>query len=103
VSRDGGGAAQPASHGSGRAVWTLGWLTIVAYGSWYYGFGVLIDPIQRNQGWSVAALGTVFGATILINGVGAAFGGRLLDRAGPRATFGLGAVLGAGGLALASI
>ena len=50
----------------------LGWLTIVAYGSWYYGFGVLIDAIRRDEGWSIAALGTVFGATILINGVGAA-------------------------------
>lgn len=45
----------------------------------------------------------MFGATILVNGMGAALGGRLLDRAGPRVAFLLGGVFGGSGLALASI
>lgn len=84
------------------AIASLGVLTIVAYGCWYYGFGVLLDPIHHAEGWSRGALGGVFGAAILVNGVGAAVGGRLLDAAGPRRTFLLAAVLGAGGLAVAS-
>jgi MFS family permease len=74
----------------------------VAYGTWYYGFGVLLDPIHQAEGWSRGALGGVFGAAIFVNGVGAAVGGRLLDAAGPRRTFLLASVLGAGGLAVAS-
>ena len=84
------------------AIGTLGLLTIVAYGTWYYGFGVFLEPIHEAEGWSRGALGGVFGAAILVNGLGAAVGGRLLDAAGPRRTFLLAAVLGAGGLAVAS-
>jgi MFS family permease len=84
------------------AIGSLGLLTIVAYGSWYYGFGVLLDPIHQADGWSRGALGGVFGAAIFVNGVGAAVGGRLLDAAGPRRTFLLASVLGAGGLVVAS-
>lgn len=76
----------------------LGILTITAYGGWYYGYGVIVDPIHHEEGWSTAALGVVFGAAILVNGVGAALGGRLLDHNGPRRTFITGAVLGAGAL-----
>ncbi len=98
------GPARPASAGSARvAIGILGLLTIVAYGTWYYGFGVLLDPIHDTEGWSRGALGAAFGAAIFVNGVGAALGGRLLDAAGPRRTFLLAAVLGSGGLALASL
>jgi MFS family permease len=85
------------------AIVALGVLTITAYGGWYYGFGVLLEPIRRDEGWSSAALGTVFGAAILVNGVGSALGGRLLDRAGPRRTFLLATLIGAGGLAAAAL
>jgi MFS family permease len=84
------------------AIGSLGILTIVAYGTWYYGFGVLLDPIHQRDGWSRGALGVVFGATIFVNGIGAAVGGRLVDAAGPRRTFLLAAALGGGGLAAAS-
>ena len=86
----------------GRAIASLGLLTIVAYGTWYYGFGVLLDPIHQSEHWSRGALGAVFGAAILVNGIGAALGGRLLDARGPRQTFLLAALLGAGGLLAAS-
>jgi MFS family permease len=88
--------------GGGRAIASLGLLTIVAYGTWYYGFGVLLDPIHQSEHWSRGALGAVFGAAILVNGIGAALGGRLLDARGPRETFLLAALLGAGGLLAAS-
>lgn len=92
------------SHADGRrAIASLGLLTIVAYGSWYYGFGVLLDPIHQSEHWSRGALGGVFGAAILVNGIGAALGGRLLDANGPRQTFLLAALLGAGGLLAASV
>jgi MFS family permease len=84
------------------AIASLGFLTIAAYGSWYYGFGVLLDPIHQSEGWSRGALGGVFGAAIFVNGAGAAVGGRLLDAGGPRRTFLIAALLGAGGLAAAS-
>jgi MFS family permease len=87
--------------GSG-AIASLGLLTIVAYGSWYYGFGVLLDPIHQSEHWSRGALGGVFGAAILVNGIGAALGGRLLDARGPRQAFLLAALLGGGGLLAAS-
>ena len=87
----------------GTAIASLGVLTIAAYGCWYYGFGVLLDPIHDAEGWSRGALGSVFGAALFVNGIGAAAGGRLLDSAGPRRTFLLAALLGGGGLAAASL
>ena len=93
----------PDERGGVASVAVLGVLTITAYGGWYYGFGVLLEPIRRDQGWSSAALGTVFGAAILVNGLGSAIGGRLLDRAGPRRTFLLAVVIGSGGLAAAAL
>ncbi|HEX2785896.1 MAG TPA: MFS transporter [Ilumatobacteraceae bacterium] len=93
----------PDERGGLPTIVVLGVLTITAYGGWYYGFGVLLEPIRRDQGWSSAALGTVFGAAILVNGLGSAIGGRLLDRAGPRLTFLLAALIGAGGLAAAAL
>jgi len=81
----------------------LGILTICAYGSWYYSFGVLLDPIRRDTGWSEAALTASFsGGTILI-GLSALFGGRMLDRVGHRPVFLLGGVIGTAGLLTASV
>ncbi len=74
----------------------LGILTITAFGSWFYGFGVLIDPIHTDMGWSTASLGAVFGVAQILTGIGAFFGGRLLDRRGGAGTFGLQAVAGGG-------
>lgn len=73
----------------------LGLATIAVYGSWYYGFGVLLDPIILDTGWSEAALATAFGASSLLGGVGALAGGWLLDRVGSRRVFALAATLGA--------
>jgi MFS family permease len=83
-------------------VWLLGLMTIAVYGSWYYSFGVLLDPMIDDTGWSEPALATAFGASILIGGVGAIGGGWLLDRRGSRVVFGLAAVVGGLAFTLAS-
>lgn len=79
----------------------LGLVTITAYGSWFYGFGVLVSPITDDTGWSTGALGLTFGIAQVITGTGAFVAGRLLDRFGGAGPFLPQAVLG-GGLLLAA-
>ncbi len=86
---------------SWTGVVTLGLLTITTYGSWFYGFGVLIGPIHDDVGWSTTLLGLTYGGAQVITGLGSFVGGRLLDRFGGIGPFGTQAVLG-GGLLLAS-
>ncbi len=76
------------------AIALLGLVTIVAYGSWYYAFGVLLDPIRLDTGWSEAGLAASFSIGSVAVGFGAIFGGRLLDRLGSRSVLLLG---GSGG------
>jgi MFS family permease len=66
-----------------RVVDVLGLLTIAAYGSWFYGFGVLVGDISADLGVGIGTLGVVFGATTLVGGGGAIAVGRLLDHKGP--------------------
>lgn len=80
----------------------LGFITISVYGSWYYGFGVLLDPIIADTGWGEASLTAAFGASSLVAGVGSMFGGWLLDRFGSRLTFWLAAALGSIAFAVAT-
>ena len=72
---------------SWAAIAALGLVTITAYGSWFYAFGILIDPIHLDEGWSLAALGAIFAAAQIVNGVAASVGGRILDRWGGKALF----------------
>ena len=77
-------------------------VTITAYGSWFYGFGVLIGPIQDDLGWSTSTLGATFASAQVIAGMGAFVAGRLLDRFGAIGPFVVQAVLGAGPLLAAT-
>jgi len=86
-----GEAAKPFP--SGRIA-VLGLITIAVYGSWYYSFGVLLDPIIEDTGWAESALTTAFGISALAGGVAGVGGGWLLDRAGSRVVFSLGAGAG---------
>lgn len=86
----------PRRRGTSREVLALGIVTITAYGSWMYGYGVLIDAIRDDTGWSTTLLGVTYGIAQAITAVGAFFGGRLLDRVGASGPFGLQATLGAG-------
>jgi MFS family permease len=72
----------------------LGLLTIVAYGSWFYGFGVLVDSIAQDYGTGVGILLAGFGLAQMLTGVLGVVAGRLLDRRGASITFAAGAVSG---------
>lgn len=67
-----------------RAIDALGLLTVVAYGSWFYGFGVLVEDISTDLGVGIGVLGAVYGLTTLVGGAVAVVVGRVLDRQGPR-------------------
>ena len=85
------------------AVGALGLLTITSYGSWFYAFGVLLEPITADTGWSTTVLGVTYGLAQVLTGIGSFVGGRLLDRFDVRGPFLLQAVGGAGLMALSSL
>ena len=68
---------------------SLGVLTVVAYGTWFYGFGVLFTDLSEFHGVSASTLGITFGIAQLISGIGAVATGRRLDVFGPRAVLGI--------------
>lgn len=74
---------------------SLGVLTVVAYGTWFYGFGVLFTDLSNFHGVSASTLGITFGVAQLISGLGAVATGRRLDVFGPRAVLGIIGPLGA--------
>ena len=53
----------------------LGIITIAVYGSWFYSFGVLLDPIIADTGWSEPAVAAVFSSSTVVAGFGALGGG----------------------------
>ena len=73
----------------------LGFLTVVAYGTWFYGFGVLFTNLSSFHGVSSSTLGVTYGIANLISGAGAVATGRRLDVFGPRAVLGIIGPLGA--------
>lgn len=85
-----------------RAVALLGLVTIAAYGTWWYAFGVLLDPIRLDTGWSESVLATSFSIGSVTIGLGAIGGGRLIDRLGARQVLMLGAIGGGIGLLTAA-
>lgn len=94
---------QAGSPGIPRArVAVLGLITIAVYGSWFYSFGVLLDPIIADTGWSETAVAAAFSSSTLIAGFGALAGGWFLDRWGSRLVFGAAAFLGGGALLVAA-
>ncbi len=70
-----------------RDIVVLGLVTIAAYGAWYYSFGVLLDPILDDTGWSESWLSGGFSIAFAAGGVMAIPAGRLLDRVGSRPVF----------------
>lgn len=80
----------------------LGLITIAVYGSWFYSFGVLLDPIIVDTGWSEPAVAGAFSSSTFIAAMGSLAGGFLLDRWGSRLVFAVAAVIGGGVLTLAA-
>jgi hypothetical protein len=68
---------------------SLGVLTVLAYGTWFYGFGVLFNDLSDFHGVSASTLSIAFGLAQLISGIGAVATGRRLDVFGPRAVLGV--------------
>jgi MFS family permease len=73
----------------------LGLTTIVSYGVTQYLFAVLVVPIQRDMGWSRAAISGAYALSYLVLGLLGVPVGRLVDRYGARALMTAGSVLGA--------
>jgi len=80
----------------------LGLITIAVYGAWFYSFGVLLDPIIADTGWSEPAVAAVFSSSAVVAGFGSLAGGWLLDLWGSRLVFVAAALFGGGALLLAA-
>jgi MFS family permease len=97
-------AADRAGGARGRVYygWTLlaslGVVSIIAYGTLQYFFGVLVVPVERELGWSRAQLSLGYSIALLVSGLLGYPIGRWVDRRGARAVLAVGAVLA--GLAL---
>lgn len=97
-------SSQKESQGIPRGrVAVLGIITIAVYGSWFYAFGVLLDPIIEDTGWSEPSVAAVFGSSALIAAFGSLGGGWLLDRLGSRIVFAFAAVVSGASFLLASV
>lgn len=65
-------------------VLTLAATETISWGILYYGFGVLLVPIEQEFNWSRAATAGAFSLAILFSGLGGLLVGRWVDRHGPR-------------------
>ena len=76
-----------------RIVWALGVTTIVSYGTNQYLFGLLIDPLRRELGWSGASIGAAYSGTLLVAALAGLALGPALDRFGARGLMSAGSLL----------
>ncbi|MEM9614954.1 MAG: MFS transporter [Actinomycetota bacterium] len=81
----------------------LGLVTIAAYGTWYYAFGVLLEPLLVDTGWSEGTMAAVFGVSMAAGALLGLPAGRYVDRVGCRRAFLLAAVGSTAGLLPASL
>lgn len=81
--------------------WVVGALAItepISWGILFYGFGVMLKPIQQEMGWSAAQLTGAFSLMLLISGITAVPVGWWLDRYGARGLMTLGSCLATGAI-----
>jgi len=71
----------------------LGIVTLAAYGTWAYSFGVLLDPLLDDTGWSESLVTGAFAISSALGGLIAFPAGRLLDAVGARVVFSIAAVV----------
>ena len=81
-------------------VFALGLITIVAYGTVQYFFGVLVVPIEAELGWSRADLSLAYSTALVVAGLLGFPIARYVDRHGARAVLAAGA-MAAGAMLLA--
>lgn len=75
-------------------VGTLAATELVSWGILYYAFGVLVEPMQRELGWSQGLLGGALSLALLVSGALAVGVGRWIERLGPRAVMSAGSLAG---------
>ncbi len=80
----------------------MGTTQIIAWGSIYYLFALLIGPLERELGASRMAVAGAFSVSLLVSGLAAPWIGRVIDRVGGREVMTLGSMGGALFLALLS-
>ncbi len=80
----------------------LGVLTIGSYGLVLYGFGIIVGPIQDEEGWASGPANAAFMASYLLGAALSIVSGRVLDGIGPRPVMLVGLVAGTGFLVAAS-
>ncbi len=68
-----------------------------------YAFSVFNSPLNKAYGWSIPQLGWIFSLAIVFLGLSAAFGGKWLERVGPRATMFTSAVCFGGGFLVSAL
>jgi MFS family permease len=71
----------------------LGVITIIAYGTLQYAFGVLVVPVGQGLGWSRTELSLSYSIALVVSGLLGYPVGRWVDRKGARAVLASGAVL----------
>jgi len=80
----------------------LGLLTVGAYGFTYYSFGVFLEPISSDTGWSKGGLSGAFALGAIVGGAGGLVAGRVVDAHGPRLVFAAGLAAGSALIFLAA-
>jgi MFS family permease len=71
----------------------LGVTTIISYGTNQYLFGMLVDPVSRELGWSTGSIGLAYAGVVLVSGLGGVAFGRALDRLGARPLLSFGSLI----------
>jgi MFS family permease len=84
-----------------RLLIALGVTQIVSWGSIYYAFALLLEPLQRDLGAGRSEIAGAFSVALLVSGLCATWIGRTIDRLGGRRVMTLGSA--AGGLLLAAL
>ena len=78
-------ASTPAADGRQWQLLTaLGVTQIVSWGSIYYAFALLLEPLQRDLGAGKSEIAGAFSVALLVSGLCATWIGRTIDRLGGR-------------------
>jgi len=84
---------------SGRFPWplvlALALAQLVAWGTFYYAFAILMTPMGAELGWSKAEMNGALSLGLAVTGLAAFGAGRWIDRHGGRVLMTLGSVVGA--------
>jgi len=86
----------PISRTSDRAlVFGIAANQILGWGTLFVPFTLFLEPMERELGWSRAAISGAFTLGLLLSGLAAVHVGRFVDRQGGRLPLGLGGIAGA--------